>query len=71
MPKPVVFNLMPIGTDDSLPGTPVDFSVSWPITDYSVDAVRVTIDTSQTYSSEEIDSIQLRGVVAQTQSVRE
>jgi methionine-rich copper-binding protein CopC len=59
-----VFYQMPIGLDDSQVGAPVDYSVSWPITSYAVDAVRITIDTSQTYSSEEIDSVVLRGVVA-------
>ena len=59
-----VFHQMPIGSDESEVGTPVDYSVSWPITSYAVDAVRITIDTSQTYSSEEIDSVIMRGVVA-------
>ncbi|MEO1616200.1 MAG: Ig-like domain-containing protein, partial [Planctomycetota bacterium] len=52
------------GVDDSLPGTPVDFLVSWPMTSFAVDALRIFIDTTQSFSYEEIDAVQLRGVVA-------
>ena len=56
-----VFHVMPIGTDDSQQGTPVDFSLSWAETSYAVDAIRITVDTNHSTRSEEIDSVQLRG----------
>ena len=50
------------GTDDSAPGSPVDFLASWTQTDYLVDGVKITIDTTHnTGTWEEIDSIQLHG----------
>lgn len=58
------YSIVSTAIDDSQPGTPVDYSVSWPMTDYSVDAVRITVDTNQTFGFEEIDAVQLRGVVA-------
>ena len=57
------FELVATPIDDSAPGTPVDFVVSWPLTDYSVDAVRITIDTNHSLSFEEIDSVHLRGII--------
>src|SRR5262245_1277323 len=50
------------GVDSSLPGTLVDFQVSWSQTAYPVDALRITIDTSHNPGTwEETDSVQLRG----------
>lgn len=59
-----LFHVVSSATDDSQPGTPVDYFVSWPVTEYDVDAVRITIDTNHTFGFEEIDSVRLRGVVA-------
>lgn len=56
-----VFHLMSIGPDDSQPGSPVDFTLSWTETSYTVDAIRITVDTNHSLRSEEIDSVQLRG----------
>ena len=58
------FHLVSSGPDDSQPGTPVDYVVSWPQTTYAVDAVRITVDTNHSASYEEIDAVQLRGIVA-------
>ncbi len=49
------------GTDPSLPGAPVDFSVSWSQTSYLVSGIKVYVDTSHTLSWEETDSIRLDG----------
>ena len=52
------------GTDDSQPGSPVDFVVSWPTTSYSVAGLRITIDTNHDLGAwEEIDAIQLYGTL--------
>ncbi|MCO8121989.1 S8 family serine peptidase [Stieleria sp. TO1_6] len=59
-----LFQTMDIGEDDSQPGTPVDYNVSWPMTEFAVDAVRITIDTDHSLGFEQIDSVRLRGVVA-------
>ncbi|MCA9135140.1 MAG: S8 family serine peptidase [Planctomycetales bacterium] len=49
--------------DISLPNVPFDFQVTWPQTEYPVDAIRITIDTDHNQNAyEEIDSVQLRGV---------
>ncbi|QDV46065.1 Thermophilic serine proteinase precursor [Stieleria neptunia] len=58
------FHIVSTETDDSQPGTPVDYVVSWPMTTYNVDALRITIDTSHSFSYEEIDAVRLRGIVA-------
>nr|WP_286177679.1 S8 family serine peptidase [Rhodopirellula sp. JC639] len=55
------FHVMPIGPDPSQPGAPVDYEVSWPLTSFTVDAVRITIDTEHTSGYEEIDAVRLRG----------
>ena len=52
------------GPDHSEPGQVVDFVATWPTTAFTVDAVRIEIDTDQTTNSEQIDSVQLRGVPA-------
>ncbi len=50
------------GTDTSNPGAPVNFDVTWDITTYYVDALRVTIDSNHVVGDwEEIDAIALRG----------
>ncbi|PAY16161.1 hypothetical protein CKO51_28085 [Rhodopirellula sp. SM50] len=59
-----MFHVVSTDTDDSQPGTPVDYFVSWPMTTYNVDALRITIDTNHSFSYEEIDSVRLRGIVA-------
>lgn len=59
-----LFHIVSTETDGSQPGTPVDYFVSWPMTAYNVDAVRITIDTSHSFTYEEIDSVRLRGIVA-------
>ncbi|QEF97271.1 Thermophilic serine proteinase precursor [Stieleria maiorica] len=58
------FHVVSTDVDDSQPGTPVDYVVSWPMTAYDVDALRITVDTSHSFTFEEIDSVRLRGVVA-------
>jgi hypothetical protein len=55
--------------DPSQPGTPVDYSVSWPRTTYLVDALRITIDTDHNLSTyEEIDAVELLGDDASQQA---
>jgi hypothetical protein len=49
------------GTDPSEPGHVVDFLVEWPITDFLVDGLRVTITTDATGTWEELDALQLHG----------
>lgn len=50
------------GTDPSLPGTPVDFAVSWPKTAYLVKGLRIHISTSHLFDVwEEIDAVKLIG----------
>ena len=50
------------GTDPSLPGTPVDFSVNFARTTYHVIGLKVYTDTNHDLNAwEEIDAIQLRG----------
>ncbi len=50
------------GTDSSEPGTPVNFDVTWPVTDYLVKGVRVYVDTDANPNTwEEIDAIALYG----------
>jgi hypothetical protein len=56
------FHVLFDGVDPSLPGTPVDFTVSWQPTEFAVDALRVTIDTDHSSTYEEIDAIHLRGL---------
>src|SRR5207245_329791 len=52
------------GPDTSLPGSPVDFLISFPQTSYPVKGVKVYTDTNHDLSAwEEIDSIQLLGHV--------
>ncbi len=51
------------GVDPSLPGTPVDFMIDWPQTDYMVTGVTIYVDTDHDLSTwEEIDAVSLRGV---------
>ena len=50
------------GTDPSLPGSPVDFAVSWPQTGFFVDALKVTVNSYHVMNDwEAIDAIQLVG----------
>lgn len=50
------------GTDPSLPGSPVDFLVSWARTPYLVSGVKIYSNTDHDLSAwEEIDSVQLHG----------
>lgn len=50
------------GTDPSLPGSVVDFQVSWTLTDYLVQGVRIHVDTDHNQDTwEEIDAVQLHG----------
>ncbi len=50
------------GTDPSLPGSPVDFEVSWPQTGFFVDALKVTVNSYHvTNDWEAIDAVQLEG----------
>ena len=55
------------GTDPSLPGSPVDFLVSFPQTAFLVKGVKVYTDTDHDPSNwEEIDSITLHGDTTRT-----
>jgi hypothetical protein len=50
------------GTDTSLPGTPVNFSISWAMTDFLVTGLKIYSNTNHNLSTwEEIDAVQLRG----------
>ncbi len=50
------------GNDPSLPGSPVDFRVDWPRTEFLVIAVTVHVDTdTHLLIFEEVDAIQLHG----------
>ena len=50
------------GTDPSLPGSPVDFNVTFPETSYLVQKISIVIDPNHDLSTwEEIDSVQLQG----------
>lgn len=50
------------GTDPSLPGSVVDFQVSWTRTGYLVQGVRIHVDTDHDQDTwEEIDAVQLHG----------
>ncbi len=50
------------GTDNSAPGTPVDFLASWATTGFLVNGLKVYINTDHNLNTwEEIDSIQLHG----------
>ena len=50
-------------TDPSPKDVAFDYLATWPLTDYPVDAVRITVDTDHDLNAyEEIDSVQLRGV---------
>ena len=50
------------GTDTSLPGSPVDFALSWNITSYLVKGLKIYTNTSHSGTWEEIDAIQLLGL---------
>jgi hypothetical protein len=50
-----------VGLDPSAPGTPVDFGVSWPLTQFRVRGLRITIDTDHDPGWESIDAIQMHG----------
>lgn len=53
------------GTDGSQPGTPVNFGVSWPITGFFIDALRVTINSFHVIGDwEAIDAVELLGWTA-------
>jgi hypothetical protein len=50
------------GTDPSLPGTPVDFLVSFSQTPYLVDGVKIYVNTDHNeFTWEEIDAVSLHG----------
>ena len=52
------------GTDSTAQGTPGDLKVAFAQRSYLVDAVRVTTNTSQSTTWEEVDAVQLSGVTA-------
>lgn len=53
------------GTDPSLPGSPANFTVTWPATTFLVQGIKVYVDTSHDLSAwEEIDAIQMHGVTS-------
>lgn len=50
------------GTDPSLPGSPVDYSLTWPTTPYLVKGLKIYVDTDHDSSAwEEIDAVTLTG----------
>ena len=49
------------GTDPSLPGTPVDFLVTFPTTPYLVKGVKVYVNINHSVGWEEIDAVALHG----------
>lgn len=50
------------GVDPSQPGTPVEFEVTFPVTQFLVQGLKITIDTDHNLDSwEEIDAIRLKG----------
>jgi hypothetical protein len=50
------------GTDPSLPGTPVDFTITFPQTPYLVKGVKIYTDTDHNLQTwEEIDAVKLTG----------
>jgi hypothetical protein len=50
------------GTDPSLPGSPVDFSLAFAATPYLTMGVKIYVDTDHDlFAWEEIDAVQLRG----------
>jgi len=58
------------GVDPSAPGTPVDFSVSFPTTTQLVKGVRVWVDTDHDLTTwEEIDAVLLQGITAIPQTI--
>ncbi len=62
-----VYRTVWTGVDPSLPGTPVDFFVSFPQTDYQVVGVKVYVNTNaRTTTYEEIDAIRLHGIASLT-----
>ena len=52
------------GVDPSAPGAPVDFLVTASTTGFLVKGVKVYVDTEHTSSWEEIDSVELHGLLA-------
>jgi hypothetical protein len=53
------------GTDPSQPGSPVDFTTSWAITNYLVKGIKITIDPNHNMATwEEIDAVRLSGNTA-------
>jgi hypothetical protein len=52
------------GTDPTQPGTPADFAINFAETSYPVKGIKVYVDTNHDPNNyEEIDAIQLRGVI--------
>jgi RHS repeat-associated protein len=49
------------GTDPSQPGSPVDFTVNFPVTPYLVQGVKVYVNNNHGTSWKEIDAVQLQG----------
>ena len=48
------------GTDPSLPGTPVDFTLTWPTTPYLVQGLKIYVNTDHDPTTwEEIDAVNL------------
>jgi hypothetical protein len=58
-----VFHTIFMGSDPSAQGTPVDFTVTFPLTAYEVKGVKVTVDPATSSSWEEIDAVGLSGTL--------
>ena len=59
------------GTDPSLPGSPVDFNVTFPQTTYLVQSLNIVVNTDHDLSTwEEIDSVQIQGDAGALPGVR-
>ncbi len=57
-----VYHTIWTGTDTSLPGTPVDFTLTWAATSYLVKGIKVYVDTNHNLGTwEEIDAMKLYG----------
>lgn len=54
------------GKDPNVEGKIADYFVTWPVTTYKANAVRVNTNTNATTTWEEIDSVQLSGVTSNT-----
>src|SRR5262249_6374789 len=55
-----VYHEVWVGTDPSLPGTPVNFTINFPQTPYLVQGARISVDTNHDLSTwEEMDAVKL------------